>query len=270
MELRLNNELILTLPTVEEFIQNPASFDAGYGKDLFTIMNTLHGFTHYDDNLGVSHYLRDHIHPYAVAALYQPSIQELTSHLLEIVSGIERANPMRVTREFSWFEKLLHKDEEEKAIYISGVKDINFRYMVIQNATKNLKLALDALREIRRNMNEVLPYLDHLVAEGHKFVEQHQTTLNSPYADKLDRFNRQLMNAIAFQNMARMNIQQVENYIDLSQATLDRTLEISTVLVPLWRSLYSNQIDEDGVLNMHSFKNLGDLYDQVIQKLRTL
>lgn len=270
MELYLNNELILTLPTVEEFVESPTLFDAGYGKDLFTIMNTLHGFTQYDSKLGVSHYLSDNLHPYAFSALYQPSVQELTSHLLEIVSGIERANPLRVTRKYSWLEKLIHKDEEEKAVYISGVKDINCRYIVIQNATKNLKTALKALREVRRNMNDVLPCLDHIVVEGHKFVEQHQTTLNSPYADKLDRFNRQLINAIAFQNMAKMNIQQVDNYIDLSQATLDRTLEISTVLVPLWRSLYSTQLDKDGVLNMQSFENLGDLYDQVIEKLRAL
>jgi hypothetical protein len=270
MELRLNNELILTLPTVEQFIQTPASFDAGYGKDLFTIMNTLHGFTHYDSQLGVSHYLSKHLHSYARAALYQPSVKDLNTHLLEIISGIERANPDRVMRKYSWLEKLLLKDKEEKAIYISGVKDINCRYIVIQNAMNNLKTALQALREVRRNMLDVQPFLDHIVQEGYAFVEQHENNANSPYAEKLDRFNRQLLNAVAFQNMAQMNIQQVQNYIELSQATLDRTLEISTVLVPLWRSLYSRQILENGELNMEPFAELGDLYNQVIQKLRTL
>lgn len=271
MEVRLNNDLIVTLPTVEEFMKNSEHLDAGYGKDLFTIMNVLFGFTEYNEQTKISTYISDKSkHPYTLAALYQPSIKALNEHLFEIVSGIQHANPERVLRDFTWLEKLLHKDIEEKAIYVSGVKTIIARYDMMNEAIEHLKLAVRALREIRRTMLEILPYIEHIIKEGYRFIDQHQSNENSPYRDNLDRFNRQLLNVVAFQRMAHLNIQQVENYIELSQATLDRTLEITTVLIPLWRSLYVNQIDNQGNLKMESFADLGDLYQQVIQELRLL
>ena len=68
---------------------------------------------------------------------------------------------------------------------------------------------------------------------------------------------------------AMMNAKQVEQYIDVAQTTLDRANEVSTLLIPIWQTVYHNQNSEHRV-DKANLEEIAILHERVIESLKSL
>ncbi|MCP0917709.1 hypothetical protein MUB04_14335 [Acinetobacter indicus] len=264
------NDLHTThLYSVEEFLSNSVSVDEGYGSELFAAINTLTSLTVYEQTQSVMYYFNDDKHPYHRACTYQPLVRSVNESIEEILTGMELSDPKKVVRNFSWWEKFNCVHKQAETDYLSGVKNIRFHKVLMERNLAQLRQALGALREIHKEMTTALPFLQKLVEQGFAFIEQQEQNPEPIYEKQLDRFRRQLKNTVAFQSMAQMNIKQVEQYIDVAQNTLDRANEISTILIPIWQTLYNNQNSENHV-DKAKIEEVAKLHERVIESLKNL
>lgn len=257
------------LYSVEEFLANTVSVDRGYGSELFDAINTLTGLTAYDQSKSVQHYFQAEQHPYHRACTYQPLVRSINENIKAIFSGMELSDPKKLSRDFSWWDKLLCKDGQAEMDYLQGVKDIRFYKVLMERNAKQLLEALTALRSIQNELSTAVPFLQQLIDQGFAFVQKQEENPEPAYEKHLDRFNRQLKNAVAFQSMAMMNIKQIDQYIDVAQATLDRANEISTLLIPIWQTVYHNQNSEHHV-DKANLEEIAVLHEKVIGSLKNL
>lgn len=269
MDITANSSHDTPLYSVEEFLSNSRSVDEGYGSELFAAINTLTNLTVYESSRSILFYFEADIHPLHRACTYQPLVRSINESIEHILLGMEMADPKKVVREFSWWEKFNFTHKQAEADYLSGVKNVRFNKVLMERNLGQLRLALNALREIHNQMVRALPFLTKLIDQGHIFLELQEETPDTVYDKQLDRFRRQLKNTIAFQSMAMMNEKQIEQYINVSQNTLDRANEISTILIPIWQTLYNNQNSEKHV-DVAKIEEVAKLHERVIQSLKNL
>lgn len=257
------------LYSVEEFLLNTVSVDKGYGSELFDAINTLTGLTVYDQSKSVLHYFQPDFHPYHRACTYQPLVRTINESIKGIFAGMEFSDPNKLNRKFSWWDKLLCIDTQAETDYLQGVKDIRYHKILMERSAQQLLEALTALRSIEKELSTALPFLQKLIDQGFAFVQKQEENPEPDYERHIDRFNRQLQNAVAFQSMAMMNVKQIEQYIDVAQATLDRATEVSTLLIPIWQTVYHNQNSENHV-DKANLEEIAVLHERVIESLKSL
>lgn len=257
------------LYSVEEFLADTVSVDKGYGSELFDAINTLTGFTSYDQSESVQHYFQQERHPFSRACTYQPLVRSINEDIKAIFSGMELSDPKKLSRKFSWLDKLFFVDKQAETEYFQGVKHIRYHKVFMERNAKQLLEALTALRSIYKELSTALPFLQHLIDQGFDFVKKQEENPEKAYERHIDRFNRQLKNAVAFHSMVLMNIKQIEQYIDLAQATLDRATEVSTLLIPIWHSVYHHQNAEHHV-DKANLEEIAKLHEKVIESLKNL
>lgn len=269
MSTTANDSHTTHLYSVEEFLSNNSSLDEGYGSELFAAINSLTNFFVYEKTRSVLYYFEDDKHPYHRACTYQPLVRSVNQNIEQILNGMELSDPKKIVRKFSWWEKLNSVHKEAEAKYLGGVKAIRFHKTLMERNLVNLRQALGALRMINKEMIVALPFLQKLVDQGFTFIENQELNPDPNYEKQLDRFRRQLKNTVAFQSMTLMNIKQVEQYIDVAQNTLDRATEISTILIPIWQTLYTNQSSEQHV-DIAKIEEVAKLHERVIKNLKNL
>lgn len=257
------------LYSVEEFLLDTVSVDKGYGSELFDAINTLTGFTSYDQSKSVQHYFQGELHPYHRACTYQPLVRYINENIKAIFAGMELSDPKKLSREFSWLDKLMFRHTQAESDYLQGVKNVRYYKVLMERNAKQLLEALTALRSIEKELATALPFLKQLIDQGFAFVQKQQENPEPAYERHVDRFNRQLQNAVAFQSMAMMNAKQIEQYIDVAQATLDRATEVSTLLIPIWQTVYHNQNSERHV-DKANLEEIAVLHERVIESLKSL
>ncbi len=257
------------LYSVEEFLADTISVDKGYGSELFDAINKLTGFTSYDQSKEVQHYFSGELHPYHRACTYQPLVRSINEHIKAIFEGMQLSDPKKLSRKFSWLDKLLCNHTQAESDYLQGVKNVRCHKILMERNAKLLLQALTALRSIEEELSTALPFLKQLIEQGFTFVQKQQENPEPAYERHLDRFNRQLQNAVAFQSMAMMNAKQVEQYIDVAQTTLDRANEVSTLLIPIWQTVYHNQNSEHRV-DKANLEEIAILHERVIESLKSL
>lgn len=188
---------------------------------------------------------------------HNEAVTSISQTITSLVSSLERADPQLALKrkKSGFFARFTGQDAVNKVQYVQATEDIDRQLSEVPGRIERLEAIIDALDEDFRALLRTQKTLKvHLVA-GKWFLEENPESgtdavgygLNSPR----DRLSKRLQNLAALVTSNDSTLHQIQLLQANSINMLDRLHEITTVLVPSWRShrmgLYINDQDYEAI-----------------------
>jgi len=173
--------------------------------------------------------------------LGQSPVSALANKLAEIVHGLNEANPKKIAKTPSWFERFTGAAVESHVRYQVARQSLETLIAQASSIAVDVRQTIQAIDGLIANHAQESERLGVYIAAGQQFLAQNPN-VGAPNVSAIEfdnpreRFSRKLANLITLGASQEMSLSQMKLTKAQAIDMLDRFEETSRLLVPVWRS----------------------------------
>lgn len=170
-------------------------------------------------------------------------VSKLASAIEAIVDKLADADPKTIARDPSWFQKLLGRDVERYVRYQVARTSLDEQLTHAEVLADSVRGTLHAIERLIANHGHEATLLKVYIQAGREYLAENNdlvptVSVNSPefeFDRPRERFARKLANLATLLASHEMSVTQLKLTRAQAVDMLDRFMETTSVLVPVWR-----------------------------------
>jgi len=168
------------------------------------------------------------------------AVSALAVKIGEIVTTLSDADPQRIAKKTTWYERLIGRDVERHVRYQMARKALDELLTETEGVAQRVRDTLRVVDEMLVNHAAEADRLRIYIQAGREFLDENPQagmvrTDTLEFDRPRERFARKLANLAALLSSHDMSITQMKLTRAQAIDVLDRFHETSSVLVPVWR-----------------------------------